>query len=247
MNELKIFNNQEFGQVRAELINNEPYVMLADVCKALDISNVAYTKSRLKEDGVRSTKVIDSLGREQEATFINESNMYKVIFQSRKPNAEKFTDWVVEEVLPSIRKHGAYIPEELSPQLQFLINMELKQKQLEATIEETKQEVQAIRDTIVINPKAEWRKECGRILRAIGTHIGDYRKPNEEAYKALEERGHCRPSVLISNLQNRASRNGMVPSKVANLNLLDVLENEPRLKEIYISIAKEMAIKYKVA
>lgn len=112
MNELKIFEHKYFGQIRAELINNEPYVMLADVCKALDIANVSYTRTRLKEDGVCSTKVIDSLGREQIATFINESNLYKVIFQSRKPNAEKFTDWVVEEVLPSIRKYGAYMTPE---------------------------------------------------------------------------------------------------------------------------------------
>jgi len=117
MNELKIFENKEFGEVRAELINNEPYIMLADICKALDISNVSYTKSRLKEDGVCSTKVIDSLGREQEATFINESNLYRVIFQSRKPNAEKFTDWVVEDVLPSIRKHGAYATDNVIDQI----------------------------------------------------------------------------------------------------------------------------------
>lgn len=65
-------------------------------------------KKRLKQDGVGTTEVIDNLGRTQWALFITESNLYKCVFQSRRPDAEKFQDWVCEEVLPSIRKHGAY-------------------------------------------------------------------------------------------------------------------------------------------
>ena len=109
MNELQIFNNPEFGSVRTITKDNEPMFCLADVCKALDISHVTDVKNRLKQDGVGSAEVIDSMGRKQCATFINESNLYKVIFQSRKESAERFTDWVTSEVLPSIRKNGGYI------------------------------------------------------------------------------------------------------------------------------------------
>lgn len=109
MNEIQIFNNSEFGQIRTVTKDNEPMFCLADVCKALDLEQVSRVKSRLKEDGVTTSKVIDSLGREQMATFINESNLYKTIFQSRKESAERFTDWVTSEVLPSIRKTGGYI------------------------------------------------------------------------------------------------------------------------------------------
>lgn len=109
MNEIQIFNNAEFGQIRTVTKDNEPMFCLADVCKALDLEQVSRVKSRLKEDGVTTSKVIDSLGREQMATFINESNLYKTIFQSRKESAERFTDWVTSEVLPSIRKSGGYI------------------------------------------------------------------------------------------------------------------------------------------
>ena len=72
----------------------------------------------MKKDGVGTAEVIDSMGRKQKATFINESNLYKVIFQSRKPSAEKFTDWVTDEVIPSIRKNGGYIAnqENLTPE-----------------------------------------------------------------------------------------------------------------------------------
>jgi prophage antirepressor-like protein len=108
MNNLQIFNNTEFGEIRTVTINNEPMVCLADVCKALELEQVSRVKNRLKEDGVTTSKVIDRLGREQEATFINEANLYKVIFQSRKESAERFTDWVTSEVLPSIRRTGTY-------------------------------------------------------------------------------------------------------------------------------------------
>ena len=105
--ELQIFQNAGF-QIRGGLINNEPYFALVDICKILDIKNVSDTKDRLKKDGVVSSEVIDSLGRKQNATLINEQNLYKIIFQSRKEEAEQFQDWVTGEVLPSIRKHGIY-------------------------------------------------------------------------------------------------------------------------------------------
>lgn len=109
MNELQIFNNEEFGDIRTVTKDNEPMFCLADVCKALEISHVTDVKNRLKHDGVGTAEVIDSMGRKQNATFINESNLYRVIFQSRKESAERFTDWVTSEVLPSIRKNGGYI------------------------------------------------------------------------------------------------------------------------------------------
>lgn len=108
MNELKLFENKEFGKVRVELIDNKPYFNLSDICKILGLSNPSQTKNRLNKDGVISNEVIDRLGRKQNMNFINESNLYKCIFQSKKKYALKFTDWVTEEVLPSIRKFGEY-------------------------------------------------------------------------------------------------------------------------------------------
>lgn len=122
MNDLQIFNNEEFGEVRTVLVDNEPLFCLADVCKALGLEQVSRVKARLKEDGVTTSKVTDRLGREQEATFINESNLYKTIFQSRKESAERFTDWVTSEVLPSIRKTGSY-QKQLSPQEMMRIQL----------------------------------------------------------------------------------------------------------------------------
>lgn len=108
MNNITTFENLEFGAIRTQIINNEPHFCLPDVCRALEIKNISQLKTRLNKDGVIISEVIDSVGRKQNANFVNELNLYKVIFQSRKESAERFTDWVAGEVLPSIRKTGGY-------------------------------------------------------------------------------------------------------------------------------------------
>ena len=115
-NKLQIFNNEKFGEVRTAVINSEPYFMLADVCRVLEIKNSWDAKNRLNKHGVDTTEVIDKLGRPQQATFINESNLYKLAFTSRKKEAEEFTEWVTSEVLPSIRKHGMYMTDSVAEQ-----------------------------------------------------------------------------------------------------------------------------------
>lgn len=109
MNSIQLFQKENIGQIRTQLINGEIYLCLKDVCKILGIKQATRVASRLNQDGVIIIHLIDSLGRLQKAYFINESNLYKVIFQSRKPEAEAFTEWVTSEVLPSIRKTGQYI------------------------------------------------------------------------------------------------------------------------------------------
>jgi anti-repressor protein len=142
---------------------------------------------------------------------------------------------------------------QLSPSLQTfkqifdsMARQELEQRQLQAVVKETKQEVQAIKDIIVINPKAEWRDKTNRILNAIGYQSKEYQKARDEAYRWLEDRARCNLKSRLQNLKARALTQGMAPGKVKDLNMLDVIENDVRLKEIYIAIIKEMAIKYGV-
>lgn len=108
MNELQIFNSEEFGEIRTITKDNEPMFCLSDVCKALEISNVGNVKQRLSEKGIHTADT-PTKGGLQKMIFINEANLYKTIFQSRKESAERFTEWVTSEVLPSIRKNGGYI------------------------------------------------------------------------------------------------------------------------------------------
>ena len=115
MDKLQIFNNEKFGEVRTVVINNEPYFMLADVCRVLEIKNSRDALTRLNKKGVATTDTLTN-GGIQKATFINESNLYKLAFTSRKKEAEEFTEWVTSEVLPSIRKHGMYMTDSVAEQ-----------------------------------------------------------------------------------------------------------------------------------
>ena len=107
MNELQIFNNSEFGQIRTMIINEEPMFCLTDLCKALELTQPSKVKERLNKKGV-NTIPTPTNGGVQQLLYVDESNLYKTIFQSRKESAERFTDWVTSEVLPTIRKTGSY-------------------------------------------------------------------------------------------------------------------------------------------
>lgn len=107
MTELQIFNSEQFGRIRAVEMDGEPWFCLADVCKPLGLE-ASKCKTRLKTDGLLSREGVDSMGRRNTMLWVNEGNLYRAIFQSKKPEAEQFTDWVTEEVLPALRKSGEY-------------------------------------------------------------------------------------------------------------------------------------------
>ncbi len=105
MDELQIYNNEEFGDIRTVTINNEPMFCLSDVCKALEIKNATDVAKRLDADEVTRFNLG---GKSGDTNFINESGLYAVILRSDKPNAKRFRKWVTSEVLPAIRKTGSY-------------------------------------------------------------------------------------------------------------------------------------------
>jgi prophage antirepressor-like protein len=251
MNQLQIFKNSEFGEVRTVIIENEPWFVAKDVADALQYSETNAMTRRLDDEDVISTKLTDMNMR---STLINESGLYAAVIGSQLPSAKKFKRWITSEVLPQIRKTGSYMDlTSLPPELQLMnalvqqVNIQaLNQQKLQIAIDDAKQEIQDMRDAIVINPKAEWRREVDSILRKIGFKVDDYSAVRRESYEALKERARCKPTVLVNNLKKRAKENGMQKSKVDNINLMDVLENDVRLREIYISIVKEMRIKWGV-
>ena len=107
MNDLQIFNNDDFGQIRTAGTAENPTFCLADLCRALELDSSAVAR-RLEDEVISSHPIIDSLGRTQNANFVNEDGLYDVILDSRKPEAKKFRKWITSEVLPSIRKTGSY-------------------------------------------------------------------------------------------------------------------------------------------
>lgn len=116
MNELMIFNNPEFGDVRTLEEDGKVLFCGSDVAKALGYGEPHKAISRHCKGGMK--RPILTNGGEQDMVFIPESDLYRLVFSSKLPTAEKFTDWVTAEVLPSIRKHGGYVngQEQLSPE-----------------------------------------------------------------------------------------------------------------------------------
>lgn len=107
MTDMMIFNNPEFGEVRAQEINGEPWFVLKDVCDVLGIAKPRDVAARLDDDEKGAVQ-IDTPGGKQNTFVINESGLYTTIIRSDKPQAKAFRKWITGEVLPSIRKTGSY-------------------------------------------------------------------------------------------------------------------------------------------
>ncbi|MBQ6968067.1 MAG: phage antirepressor KilAC domain-containing protein [Lachnospiraceae bacterium] len=183
MNELQIFRNEEFGQVRTVEINGEPWFVGKDIAQALGYSN---TNDALKnhvddEDKKMGSEtatpyITDSMGRKQYPLFINESGLYSLVLRSDLPGSKKFKRWVTSEVIPSIRKHGAYMTQETiekaltSPD--FLIQLATKLKE---------------------------EQEKNRALAADNQRM----KPKEEYYDELVDRN------LLTNFRDTAKEFGV--------------------------------------
>lgn len=100
--------------LRVVTIDGEPWFVLADLCRVLDLSNPSMVADRLDTDALSTAEVIDSMGRDQSARIVSEPGMYAVVFMSRKPEAAAFRRWITNEVLPSIRRTGSYGVSELT-------------------------------------------------------------------------------------------------------------------------------------
>ena len=113
---LLIFENPEFGQVRSIFTENEVWFVASDVCRALDIRNNRDALLRL-EDDEKGVGITDTLGGKQKSAIVNEPGLYSLILTSRKPEAKAFKRWITHEVIPSVRKYGAYVTDEVLDQM----------------------------------------------------------------------------------------------------------------------------------
>src|SRR5660397_195700 len=140
MNNLQVFENKEFGNVRVVEISNQVWFIAKDICEALDLTNPTVAVDRLDDD--ERTKF--NLGRQGRANVVNEYGLYNLVLSSRKKSAKKFKRWITHEVIPSIRKHGAYMtPEAIEKTLtdpDFIIGLanRLKDEQKKTKALETK-------------------------------------------------------------------------------------------------------------
>ena len=132
---------------------------------------------------------------------------------------------------------------ELSPQLQVLINMELRQKRMEQELSKAQSQIGTIKDTIVERSE-DWRKDVVKKLRKIGFKHNKYDEFTKESYRLLEERAACNLEIRLENLRQRMALEGATRTAIKGTNYLDVIDADKRLKEIYINIVSQMYVKY---
>lgn len=185
MNNLQIFTNQEFGQIRTVDVNNEPWFVGKDVCEAL-----GYTNSRkalcnhVKESHKNTVTIRDGIGNPNK-TIIDEAGLYSLVMRSKLPQAEAFQEWVTGEVIPSIRKHGAYMTEDVIKQAiqspDFLIKLatELKEEkearqQAEASLQVAKPKV-LFADAVSASDSTILIGDLAKILKQNGYNTGQKR------------------------------------------------------------------------
>lgn len=194
MNELKVFQNEEFGEVRSLVINNEPWFVGKDVAKALGYENPSkairdHVEEEDKKVGVQNVTpyISDNLGRKQYPTFINESGVYSLIFGSKLPTAKKFKHWVTSEVLPTLRKTGKYeIPKDPMSALKLMFEA---QTQTNEKVEKQEQRIAELENNALLTPgqynylsKAVQRK-VAQIKKELGWKLQS--KQNSQLYRSI--------------------------------------------------------------
>lgn len=241
MSGLTVFENPEFGELRTVEINGETWFCLADVCRPLGI-RPNDCRPRLKEDGTDIIGTVDSAGRKNRLIFINEGNLYRVIFQSRKPEAERFTDWVTEEVLPSLRKTGQYQMKPMSPaellaaQAQALVEMERRQEALERRVDRA---VAALARP----EKDSWTAEMKEAIADYCQETGLSETAGRgRLYAALDREAGCSTDARLRNLRERRKKAGERRKDYMKLTKLDAIALDGVLRSAFEGIvARERA------
>lgn len=209
MNDLTVFKNESFGEIRTLVINEEPWFVGKDIAIALGYSNSKKALSdhvdvedKQQGDGVT---IRDPIGREQHPTVINESGLYSLILSSKLPTAKQFKRWVTSEVLPSIRKTGGYIAGQ-----ENLSDSELMAKALlvaQRTIEERNKQIETMKpkalfaDAVSGSDTSILVRDLAKLLKQNGVDIGEKR-----LYKKLRDDGYL---IKIGESKNTPTQKAM--------------------------------------
>lgn len=264
MNDLQIFNNEEFGQIRTVTIDNEPWFVGKDVAIALGYTNPqkAVRDHVLEED--RGMNEMDTPSGRQNLAVINESGLYALIFGSKLDSANRFKHWVTSEVLPSIRKNGNYQmmkheSSELSPQIQMLQGLLDQMKETEIANKKRDRQIALAQETAekavettermkdeIISPFDNWRDDINKKVRQISIASGiPYQGLFTTIYSDLEHIGRCDLSTRQRNKRDRMERAGCTKTDIQKeTTKIAVIEDDARLKQIFEDIVRKYGMKY---
>lgn len=214
MNKVKIFNSEEFGDVRTVTINGDPWFVGKDVAAALGFTNPRDAISTHVFDEDKGVESIDTLGGKQKMTVINESGLYALVFGSRLKSAQRFKHWVTSEVLPAIRKTGGYRTP--APQGKELLALAVLEAQ--KTIEAQNAEIERMRpkgifaDAVKASTSSILIGDLAKLLRQNGVDIGQKR-----LFEYLRNHGYL--------IKRKGSDWNMPTQKSMNMGLFEIKES----------------------
>lgn len=239
MNQLQVFNNQEFGQVRTMTIDGSPWFVAKDVCECLDINNSRQALARLDSDEKNSVILNDGTPGNPEKGIVNEYGLYSLVLSSRKPSAKAFKRWITHEVIPAIRKHGAYMTGETLEQAltspDFLIRLatELKTEQEARRLAEQKIEADKPKvlfaDSVAASHGSILVGELAKLLNQNGIDIGQNR-----LFNWLRENGYliCRKGTDYN----------MPTQRSMEMQLFNIKETAITHSDGHVSISKTVKV-----
>lgn len=212
MNKVKIFNSEEFGDVRTVTINGDPWFVGKDVAAALGFTNPRDAISTHVFDEDKGVESIDTLGGKQKMTVINESGLYALVFGSRLKSAQRFKHWVTSEVLPAIRKTGSY----QAPQGKELLALVVLEAQ--KTIEEQSKAIERMKPKVIFANAVETSHtsiligDLAKLLKQNGVETGQKR-----LFDWMREKGYL--------IKRKGSDWNMPTQKAMNVKLFEVKES----------------------
>ena len=232
MNDIIVFNNPEFGEIRTTQINGEPWFVAADVCRALEHSNVSVALARVDEDEKAKFGLGLSGG---DTNCVNEPGLYSLVLGSRKPEAKIFKRWITHEVIPSIRKHGAYMTPEtleaaiLNPDTMIKVLTALKDEQgkrkaLEKKVESDRPKV-LFADSVCTSKSSILVSELAKLLKQNGVNTGQNR-----LFETLREKGFL--------IKRRGTDYNMPTQRAMEMGLFEIKETVINHSDGHTSVSK---------
>lgn len=217
-------------EVRTLTIDGEPWFVLTDLCRVLDIANARNVAARLDDDQ-KGVRLLDTPGGRQNLTVVSEAGMYEVVLRSDKPEAVAFRRWITSDVLPTIRKTGRYgsdvdmlahLPS--SQMLQLAAEAAKRAEEAEAQIERDKPKV-LFADSVAASKSTVLVGELAKILRANGVEVGQNRM-----FELLRQEGYL--------IKREGSDWNMPTQKSMELGLFEIKETAVTHSDGHVSVSK---------
>jgi prophage antirepressor-like protein len=253
VNDLQIFNNPEFGEIRVVEIDNEPWFIVADICRALDIGNPSQAITRLDDDEIT---LISNDGKNNKINAVSEAGLYALALGSRKPDAKKFKRWITHEVLPAIRKTGTYIVPS-TPQMtpleimRTMIDSQIETEKRVLAVEETTRAIEKKLDSALQvfsapNPD-HWKTDIDTAVNYLAESMHwSIIKFRGKLYSELESTANVALQARVNRLRERMKKQGHTYREAQAASKLDAISKDKQLRAIFEGIVRRYQAQYSI-